>query len=82
MILLFLSAIVLKVVDLVISLLPTLNIPVFEVPSLIVQIINLLNYILPMDTLGTLFVLTISITGFRIILAIVNKVISLIEVIK
>ncbi|MGN0551575.1 MAG: hypothetical protein ACI4I4_07015 [Acutalibacteraceae bacterium] len=82
MVLLLLSALVIKVVGFILSLLPDISIPVFEVPNLFIQIINLLNYILPMDTLGTLFGLTIAITSFRITLAIINKILSLIEVIS
>lgn len=81
MVLLFISALVVKVVGFIISLLPDISIPVFEVPNLIIQIINLLNYILPMDTLATLFGFTVVITSFRVTLAIVNKILSLIEVV-
>lgn len=81
MVLLLLSALVIKVVGFILSLLPDISIPVFEVPNLFIQIINLLNYILPMDTLGTLFGLTLAITSFRITLAIINKILSLIEVV-
>lgn len=82
MVLLFLSTLVIKVVGVILDLLPNVSIPIFEVPNLIVQIINLLNYILPMDTLATLFGFTIAITSFRVTLAIVNKILHLIEVIS
>lgn len=82
MILLVLFSALLAVADFILDLLPKIEIPVFEVPTNLVQIINLLNYILPMDTLNFLFGLTITITGFRIILAIINKLLGLIEVIK
>lgn len=74
------SSLIFKVVDLLIGLLPDFIVPVFEVPTLLVQILNLLYYILPMDTLSTLFALTIAITAFRIVLAIINKVLNLLEV--
>lgn len=80
MVLLFLSNAVLDVVRLILDLLPDWDIDIFQVPTLFTEIINLLYYILPMDTLKTLFGLTIMITSFRIILAIVNKVFSVLEV--
>lgn len=82
MILLVLFSALLAVADFILNLLPGISIPVFEVPANMVEIINLLNYILPMDTLSFLFGLTISITGFRIVLAIINKLLGLIEVVK
>lgn len=75
------SSLIFKVVDLVIGLLPDFVVPAFEVPTLLVQIINLLYYILPMDTLSYIFGLTVGITGFRIVLAIINKILNLLEVI-
>ena len=80
MLLFLLSEVFIKIFEFIIDLLPDVSIPVLEVPALLVQIINLLNYILPMDTLGTLFGLTIMITSFRIVLAIINKILSLLEV--
>lgn len=80
MLLFLLSEVFIKIFDFFIGLLPDVSIPVLEVPALLVQIVNLLNYILPMDTLGTLFGLTIMITSFRIVLAIINKILSLLEV--
>lgn len=80
MLLFLLSEAFIKIFEFIIDLLPDVSIPVLEVPALLVQIINLLNYILPMDTLGTLFGLTIMITSFRIVLAIINKILSLLEV--
>ena len=81
MILLLLSSIVIKAVRLVIGLLPGISIDEYVVPDLITEIINLLDYILPMDTLNTLFGLTLVITGFRVVLAIINKILDIIEVI-
>lgn len=80
MILLLLSSIVIKAVRLVIGLLPGISIEEYVVPDLITKIINLLDYILPMDTLNTLFGLTLVITGFRVVLAIINKILDIIEV--
>lgn len=80
MILLLLSSIVIKAVRLVIGLLPGISIEEYVVPDLITEIINLLDYILPMDTLNTLFGLTLVITGFRVVLAIINKILDIIEV--
>ncbi len=82
MILLVLFSALLSVADFILDLLPGVDIPVYEVPKSVVEIANLLYYILPMDTLNFLFGLTISITGFRIVLAIINKFLNLIEVIK
>ena len=80
MILLLLSSIVIKAVRLVIGLLPGISIEEYVVPDLITEIINLLDYILPMDSLNTLFGLTLVITGFRVVLAIINKILDIIEV--
>lgn len=80
MILLLLSSIIIKAVRLIIGLLPGISIEEYVVPDLITEIINLLNYILPMDTLNTLFGLTLVITGFRVVLAIINKILDIIEV--
>ena len=80
MILLLLSSIVIKAVRLVIGLLPGISIEEYVVPDIITEIINLLDYILPMDTLNTLFGLTLVITGFRVVLAIINKILDIIEV--
>lgn len=80
MILLLLSSIVIKAVRLIIGLLPGISIEEYVVPDLITEIINLLDYILPMDTLNTLFGLTLVITGFRVVLAIINKILDIIEV--
>ncbi len=78
--LLFLGVAVISVITLIIGLLPTLDIPIFVVPDLFVEILNLLYYILPMDTLSTIFSLTILITGFRIVLAIIHNILSILEV--
>lgn len=80
MILLLLSSIIIKAVRLIIGLLPGISIEEYVVPDLITEIINLLDYILPMDTLNTLFGLTLVITGFRVVLAIINKILDIIEV--
>lgn len=81
MVLLFLSTVLLKVAKLVLGLLPDVYIPEFEVHYSFLEIINLLYYILPMDDIAKIFGLTVLITGFRIILAIINKVLNLLEVI-
>lgn len=49
-----------------------------ELPTLsnvgaIAQIINLMNFILPMDTIGMLFILTFALTGVRLFIAIVKS---------
>lgn len=82
MILLLLTALAIKVISTIVGFLPNISIPVYDVPNSIVQIINFLNYILPMDTLGTLFGFTIAITSFRIVLSIINKILNLLEVIS
>lgn len=80
MILLLLSSIIIKAVRFIVGLLPGISIEEYVVPDLITEIINLLNYILPMGTLNTLFGLTLVITGFRVVLAIINKILNIIEV--
>lgn len=80
MILLLLSSIIIKAVRFVVGLLPGISIEEYVVPDLIVEIINLLEYILPMNTLNTIFGLTIVITGFRVVLAIINKILDIIDV--
>lgn len=79
MILLFITSIAIKVIGFILDLLPGMDIPVYEVPVLLTEIMNLLKYILPMNTLNTIFGLTMVITGFRLILAIINKVLNLLE---
>ncbi len=81
MILLFLSSIIIKAVRFVVGLLPGISIEEYVVPDILTEIVNLLNYILPMDTLNTIFGITIVITGFRIVLAIINKILNILEVV-
>ena len=80
MLILFLSQLLLKAAKLILDLLPNVHIPEFEVQYSFTEIINLLYYILPMGDIATIFGLTVLITGFRIILAIINKVLNLMEV--
>lgn len=67
-------------VKLVVDLLPDWDFPIIEVAKSIEEIVNFCGYILPMDTLADIFALTVAITGFRLILAIVNKVMDILEV--
>lgn len=80
MLILFISELLLKVVKVILDLLPDVHIPVFEVHYSFMEIVNLCYYILPMGDIATIFGLTVLITGFRIILAIINKVLNLMEV--
>lgn len=50
--------------------LPTLNIPEWVFPSVLIDIINTAWYFLPMGTINTLFVAGLYITCFRLGLAI------------
>lgn len=81
MLILFLSDLLLKVAKVILDLLPDVYIPEFEVNYSFMEIINLCYYILPMGDIATIFGLTVLITGFRLILAIINKVLNLMEVI-
>lgn len=53
--------------------LPTLNIPEWAFPSVLMDIVNTAWYFLPMGTINTLFVIGLYITCFRIGLAIIIR---------
>lgn len=56
-----------------IGLLPTINIPVFTVPTIITDIVNALWYFLPMKTIGGIAALGVIITVLRFVFALVIR---------
>ncbi len=80
--LLFISKAVIDIIRFILGLLPDWDIPTVEVPRSIVEIVNLLYYFLPMNTLSILFSITILITGFRLVLAIITRVLDFLQIIK
>lgn len=80
--LLFISKAIVDIIRFILGLLPDWDIPVVEVPRFVVEIVNFLYYILPMDTISVLFGISVLITSFRIVLSIIYRVSQFIEVIK
>ena len=80
--LLFISKAVIDIIRFILGLLPDWDIPTVEVPRNIVEIVTLLYYFLPMNTLSILFSITILITGFRLVLAIITRVLDFLQIIK
>lgn len=80
--LLFISKAIIDIIRFILGLLPDWDIPVVEVPRSVVEIVNFLYYILPMDTISVLFGISVLITSFRVVLAIIYRVSQFIEVIK
>ena len=80
MVLLLISGVI-KVIKFFVGLLPGISFDEYNVPDTITEIVNLLDYILPMDTLDAIFSATLVITGFRLILSIVNKILDILDVI-
>lgn len=80
--LLFISKAIVDIIRFILGLLPDWDIPVVEVPRSVVEIVNFLYYILPMDTISILFGISVLITSFRVVLAIIYRVSQFIEVIK
>jgi hypothetical protein len=80
--LLFISKAIVDIIRFILGLLPDWDIPVVEVPRSVVEIVNFLYYILPMDTISVLFGISVLITSFRVVLAIIYRVSQFIEVIK
>lgn len=80
--LLFISKAIVDIIRFILGLLPDWDIPAVEVPRSVVEIVNFLYYILPMDTISVLFGISVLITSFRVVLAIIYRVSQFIEVIK
>lgn len=80
--LLFISKAIVDIIRFILGLLPDWDIPVVEVPRSVVEIVNFLYYILPMDTISVLFGISVLITSFRVVLSIIYRVSQFIEVIK
>ncbi len=80
--LLFISKAIVDIIRFILGLLPDWDIPVVEVPRSVVEIVNFLYYILPLDTISVLFGISVLITSFRIVLSIIYRVSQFIEVIK
>lgn len=78
----FISKAIVDIIRFILGLLPDWDIPVVEVPRSVVEIVNFLYYILPMDTISVLFGISVLITSFRIVLSIIYRVSQFIEVIK
>lgn len=70
----FFTPIAVKIIELIIELLPDVEIPKLTVHTVITDFINAAWYFLPMDTISYIFGLTIGITIFRIILAIILRI--------
>lgn len=58
--------------------LPTINIPSFTIPTVIIDIVNALWYFLPMKTVGGIFAAGLAITIFRLVLALILRLKSFI----
>ena len=80
--LLFISKAIVDIIRFILGLIPDWDIPVVEVPRFVVEIVNFLYFILPMDTISVLFGISVLITSFRVDLAIIYRVSQFIEVIK
>lgn len=80
--LLFISKAIVDIIRFILGLIPDWDIPVVEVPRFVVEIVNFLYFILPMDTISVLFGISVLITSFRVVLAIIYRVSQFIEVIK
>lgn len=70
-----------KVYQLVISildLLPSVDIPVFTVGDVINDLVSVLQFLLPMDTIGNIFAISITITLLRFTFALILRIKSFI----
>ena len=63
------------------GLVPVLNIPVWSVPSSMTDIVNALNYFLPMDTVWLCFSIMMALTATRITIAVLLRIKSFIPTI-
>lgn len=67
------------VLDFVMGLLPFFDIPVdYTALTDFIGIVKSVSYFLPMDTIGTLFGITIAVMSFRIIVSVVKTIWELI----
>lgn len=73
-----LSSAVIQFINILIDLIPQIDIPIFELPKTLLEVQAALYYFLPMDTIQSLFGLTILITTVRITLAVIVRVKSFI----
>lgn len=73
-----LSDAVIQFINILIDLIPEIDIPVFELPKTLLEVHSALYYFLPMDTIQSLFGLTVLITTVRITLAVIVRVKSFI----
>ena len=82
MLLTFVFSIIVCLIDKFITwwlgLLPSINIPVWSVPSAMTDIVNALNYFLPMNTVWLCFTVMVSITAVRISVAVLLRIKSFI----
>ena len=74
----FLSKAVITVLDLIISLIPDIDIPLFEIPQTALQIFSYAWYFLPMGIIQTLFGLSLLLTSIRYTWAIILRIKSFI----
>lgn len=74
----FISNGVIYIITLLLDLIPDFDLPIFEVPRDLLQILSYAWYFLPMGTISTLFMLSIFITGIRYTWSIVLRIKSFI----
>lgn len=86
MLLTFVFSIIVCLIDKFINwwlgLVPTINIPVWSVPSSMTDIVNALNYFLPMNTVWLCFTIMMSLTIVRITIAVLLRIKSFIPTIS
>ncbi|MBP1548197.1 MAG: hypothetical protein J6A37_16560 [Oscillospiraceae bacterium] len=69
---------IVSLVDLILGLLPDFNVEVFSVDSSVINLFLCAGYFLPMNTIAGLFSFGMSLTGLRILFAIILRIKSFI----
>lgn len=86
MLLTFVLSIIVCLIDKFITwwlgLIPSINIPVWSVPTAMTDIVNSLNYFLPMNTVWLCFTIMMSLTVVRITIAVLLRIKSFIPTIS
>ena len=86
MLLTFVLSIIVCLIDKFITwwlgLIPSINIPVWSVPSAMTDIVNSLNYFLPMNIVWLCFTIMMSLTVVRITIAVLLRIKSFIPTIS
>lgn len=68
------SEALIKLVEIILSLLPDIVMPVIEVSAVVIDIISIAHFILPVNVVTQLFTMSIGITCFRFILAMILRI--------